>query len=541
VLARKQLVQAFDQARASLKQGNLQSAQFALTNFRANFSPHKECLVFVEEALAIVNKAADELEAEAARSLHAIIDKLREKIVARAPAADFDALLKELSQLSVPPGMRINQTPTISQEIHTTRDFIARWQDYTAHLAAKNPERAMQSLNLLAHLATITDILPRSEILALQESLNESRRKALATLTEELSALIQRLPAIIRADTKAAELDSFLQTLANIRRELDQDYSSGTQEDRRRIEVLRRFAASWQDYLAETAAHEPNAQQTARYLLSDASFDTIFPRSKLREAIESIAMHADAIPDRKTAGPPPPESLTLATLDTFVAELALVANPPRAGQDPALTALSLTLTNLQQSASQIASGDLSAAQQFLRMRVAGSPVPQYRDAIARVRAELAAAAVIVIAAPPVDLVKEENENIFSYLMRVLHTANERRDWALAQRTVDALGALGANGEAGSFRLFFAAQNFEAAGQFPSAVQHYLACLRTGNHNLPAAEIGARLKALQEQHPEAYAQGEKMPFASPAPIDARTGEPVPILRSTGSPPSTPRTR
>ncbi len=532
-LKNESLVQAFENARSASSRGNLVAARDLLLAYRRGLDDSRA--VVLDDALKIVNKAIDEQEAAANRSLDTITEKLREKIAAHAPAADFDALLKELNQ-HFAPSIRNFQNVTSAQRVQSTRDFIAGWQDYTVHLAAKNFDKASSSLTQLASIAARIDIVPRSEILDLQQAILQARRKTVDTLTGELTSLVERLPSLVTANAKSKDIDSFLQSLADLRQQLEQDYSNTTNEDRRRIDSLRRFAARWQDYLAEVAANKPSAQHTAQQLLSDQSFDAFFPRSKLHALIDSVAKTVDSAAAPQNPSIPPPAELTLANLDTFAAQLALAAGT---GRDSALTTFNVALTSLQRSAHQIASGDVSAAQQFLRTRVSENVPPEYRPALASLRAELATAAAIVVAAPPADLTRKENENIFSYLTRVLGVATERRDWSLTQRTVDSLSLLGASAEASTFRLFFAAQNFETAGQFAAAVQHYLACLRTGNRNLPLAEIGARLKALQEEHPADYAQGEKMPFPTPAPIDSRTGEIIPILRA--SPSSTPRTR
>jgi len=61
-----------------------------------------------------------------------------------------------------------------------------------------------------------------------------------------------------------------------------------------------------------------------------------------------------------------------------------------------------------------------------------------------------------------------------------------------------------------YRAFFTALNQERAGQIAAAVRSYLSCLRTAGPNLPAEEVGRRLKQLKGNYPKEFETGESMP-------------------------------
>jgi hypothetical protein len=496
--------------RASLARGDLFEAERMLTNARFSVASDPALVALIDEATAILKKSADALESANTAALEAITENVRQKMAARAPAKDFDALLTELNKLSPSRIARNYQENGPAQQIESLRNFISRWQDYTNHTALGNADQAANSLQQLADIAARSNIVPRSELLALQQSIAQAREAGTTAIAARITDLASRLQAALVTDAKPSALDPFLEEIGALRQQLEKQRSSGTQDQHQRLHHLRRLTTTWQDYLTQLAAGNRSAHDVLRNLANDSQLDAVFPRSKLLAIVNKST--ADASGAQPAATPPAPETLTLDNLDAFAARISAL---PRNTFETSQTAFAHTLASLQQSASQIKAGNEQTALTFLRTRTIDNAPPQYREALQKIRTELTAAAIVLLLEPPKDLLIGENENLLPYVTRVLRTASERRDWALARRSVEALGTLGANFEAAAYRLFFAAQNFERVGQTTSAVQYYLGSLRTGSQNLPIEEIAARLKALKEQFPKEFEQGEKMPFPSPA--------------------------
>lgn len=76
-----------------------------------------------------------------------------------------------------------------------------------------------------------------------------------------------------------------------------------------------------------------------------------------------------------------------------------------------------------------------------------------------------------------------------------------------------VGGVDLTSDIAGYRDFFTGLNQERAGQFTAAVRSYLSSLRSAGPNLPAEEIGRRLKELKASHPQEFASAE-----SPGAID-----------------------
>ena len=192
--------------------------------------------------------------------------------------------------------------------------------------------------------------------------------------------------------------------------------------------------------------------------------------------------------------------------------------------DRELSDFRLVLNELINARKYLQNGDPNMALSSLMNQHLSAPAP-YTEGFAELRRKVVLEAIVGLVKPPENMRPNADERPFAYLQRLLDRARDASDWQAGYTVLTLMQAVGVKNDKvmmdlTGYRQLVSAANFETAGQYAGAVQYYLSSLRFGGPNVPAAEIGRKLKMIKEAHPKEFEIGEK----TPEPVSASPQDP-----------------
>jgi hypothetical protein len=392
---------------------------------------------------------------------------------------------------------------------------------------------------------------------ALARELHNAQEKSDKTLVEEVE---KTLGGALRAtlDGKTArDLDPPLVATGKIihESEMRSTRNAKLQALQNQGQQLYEFIRQWQDYLAGVEAGNTDAARAklGSLISSSRDFSGFMPRSELLAKLNELQKQAGLVKDGKAASPETIEqqareivikTKTLDEIPRAIAEIeALVATNRNTGF--ASNTPLATLRTFNRNYEELKKG--LAANISLSALTSGSSF-EGNEALTSLRNQLILFALPRVLALPAGESAKPDENIATFLQRVLDSAKEKQNWTLAGRIVDVAQTLSLNVVASSsdrtaLQSFLAGSNQERARQFALAVSSYQAALRTGSQIVAAELIGDHLEAIRKDHPQEFEQGVLLMLNPPAQADSRNpgrppGFPTNWPFSPGSSPSRP---
>ena len=537
--------------RRSLAQENFLEAEQQLLSLRNEFATDAPGASDLDELIGTLRARRQAAEAAASAAFDALVADVRAKITARAPVKDFDPLLERAAKL-VAPGRNYYSAGegALGAKVQTLRAFIVRWQDYLTQTAAPGgAESAANILNELNNLNSQASVLPRSELLAIQTEVTArataAREARVAAFAAQLDQLAKRTGDLLDTAHAAAELDPLLAEIAKARPVNDGYNNNNNYDLNNRLELLRRFVQRWQEYLSQLAANNTRgAEDTLRSISTDTTYEAFYPRSHVLARL-NVPSSTPASGAAASAGPEPllpPDQLTFENLDRLASQLRDRRN---VSEDNADLAGQVGALRSAQVALQV--GNTQSALNLLFVR-AENRVGPYAAALARLQQELVLRALALQLQSAPELKPAAGESPVRYLQRAAKAARDAQDWPLVYRVLQLQersvnGMVFADPDIGAdiagYRYFFTALNQERAGLFTAAIRSYFSSLRNAGPNLPAEEIGRRLAALKQTHPQEFTTAETTPdpveqsriyypYSGGDPRFPRPGMPTPVL-------------
>jgi len=495
---------------AALAQGQYDEVERSLVQTKVAFSASRDSTGILEELIAKVESAGQAAKARRASEADAIVRELADKFNSRAPAQDFDSLLKRISAFTPSP---YAQDPA-SAELEGAMEFITHWQDYLVQSSQGKQREAENSLQALVQLAARFTAVPRSALMTLQSNppANEAATAMERQEKTRVDSMVAKAVAAIDSAKTAADLDPLIAELAAVPLEgIGGNYpGGGVLPSTRRLDNVKLFVREWQEYLA--AAHSGKPTEAMRILqdLANPRYDASFyPRSKVLELMGH--------PVSAAAGPLiAPDALTIDNLREFDRQL-ISLNGTGYLADHGAPQLEQVVSQLCAALGQVRAGNPANAVSNARNSVVGFyQAGDYAGAIARVTDQIVLLALPAYIEAPAAFAPLPKESAKSYLERVLKGAVASENWELAYRAVLARGELSSRmgGSADTMadtevlRDMILATNQEAAQQWADCTTSYLDALRSLSTLVPAKEIGDRLERIKAEHPEDYESGRK---------------------------------
>jgi len=497
-----------DQVEAILAQGRDTELEQYLTQLKATIPPsNSKAASLVEQLLTNVRAKIAEAAAKQESAYDAIEADFIAKFSAKAPAADFDNLLKRLAALPVLGPYNPN-----SQKVEMLRNFITRWQDYLLQSAKGNTEQAAQALNELVQQSSRLPIIPRSHLASL---LSETSGRAGAreeAIEARLAALRKQLVTVIDSARGAADFDAIL---VELRKAVQFDGIAVRNSNfGNELDNLRKFATRWQDYFSQMeAGNVQNAQNILRELstTTNNNYDAIYPRSQILARLNGNPVHASsASPANRPEPLIPPAELTIEKLDQLYQQIqarrsANIALPAGMEDVPA------ELGYLRTSLAFLFSGTPEAVLIDSRSpKDMPGRLGDYADAFGTVKREIMMRALREYLEAPSSVPPLKDDTFDTYSKRLIAYGRNQKDWYLIYRVLLARknfppGTSGSNTDLNGYKMFIAGLQQESAGLWSMAVHSYFNALNAGSPNLPVAEIGERLRRIKAEHPEEYAK------------------------------------
>lgn len=470
-------------------------------------------LAAVDEELIARYAALEQQEAEnRKRQIEAVVKDLTDKFNAKAPMADYDGILKRINALAeeqFPNGL----DQVEERRLNSASQFISNWQDYLAAIERGDTQAARTAVYQLTNLATSFTAIPRSRIVELQNAPSEALASRDRSSQSEADRLIARVTAGIDAAKVPADLDALINELAA--QPISYNESNMPNFNSQRMGGMRAFVRRWQDYL--NAVQTGNAVEAQRILseLASPTYDSgFYPRSRI---LAHLTDRARALGGQSKDGLLIPASaLTLDNLQALRQQLETLSTTDTDGHR---TMLRFAVGHLADAWSQTKAGDFRAGLSAVRY---GTPpmddIGDYSGALTRLSAEIATAAVPGFVGAPPDLAPKPGEKLPDYMDRLMAGALAANDWKLAFRVAEArkeVGTLAGDTEQETadfqgFRSLVVAQEKEEASQWADSVSSYLDALSSAGLHLPTKAIGARLQAIERDHPAEYEKGKAEP-------------------------------
>jgi hypothetical protein len=486
-------------------------AERDLNQMKALFPSNPDIVDTIEELIARFRNSDAALKAKRNQAVDAIVKDITDKFNSRAPAAEFDGILKRIADLG---GRELAYSdPYVAQRLDDARTFAASWQDYLVEAQAGNQQQAANALAQLVQLAARFPIIPRSTLIALKSApVSDEAAKA---EQEKFNQFVQRVDAAIDAAKVPSDLDAILVEVSSPASGTSQP--SAQRSNMQRLEGMKWFVRKWQDYLNDLQlGRSADAQRILQELLAPSYDVSFYPRSKIL-ARESSQVKAGGRPGRDSLLMDP-EALTLENLGAFSAQIDSIGDPSylathREGM------LKNALTRIIYVADQVRAGDAKAGVFSLQGNWLGSDqAGEYFTALSRIADQIRRGSEAAYLDVPASLAPNATETSAAYLDRVLQATIASKDWRLAYRVVELRKEMGAQAGFRSdemadyigFRSMMAGMDKEAAMQWTDAVVSYSEALNSTGQNLPVKEIGERLARIQKEHPADFEKGKTVP-------------------------------
>ena len=196
------------QLRSAISQGDAAQIAAILNQMATIFK--------TDAVLAAADKVKKSLDAERVakeQALHEQVDTAisgaAKAIQGSKTAADLDESLDNLAHLQERLEVQNSgSTPLLMNKVRNTRQFVISWQDYIANRDEGNTQQALQNLQNIAN-SNITDLIPRSEVLARMDTLPKSNQKG----PEQQDLPTQKVKEIL---DKTSSLDGIPATIAEL-------------------------------------------------------------------------------------------------------------------------------------------------------------------------------------------------------------------------------------------------------------------------------------------------------------------------------------
>jgi hypothetical protein len=495
----------------AMAKGKYADAEQTLKALRSGYSSGNPTIeTLLDKMLVEIQTASAVAMREQDRALDEIVSDAANKAVAGAKVAEFDPIFVRLANLLE--GLTQTNDPA-AKKIELVQTFVMRAQDYLQQKGANNPDQAVAALKELTQIAGRLPSVPRSKLLALQTEV----AARIAARNEAIAARFESLKNTVRGLIDSAKgPDDFDQVLS----ELSVPPTFGLESTGNlpaQFESLRRYARRWQDHFTLLERGDTaGALSILRDLSNDNTFDSFYPRSRLLARLTEKKA-APAIDPDSTDPLVAPDALTLDTLEKFARQIA--ARAQSGGMGAGREDLAHETALLRTAATQLKLGDAKPAFMLAHTQGAFSRVGEYSFVLARLRQSLILQALPISINAPDGLKTAEKDTPESYLKRAMQYGREQSDWLLISRALGTYQALNLEVAPGSlqtdrssFQQFLTGLNQERAEEWSAAVRAYQIALRSAGPNLPAEEIGRRIRAIKEAHPKEYeAAGRQSEF------------------------------
>jgi len=297
------------------------------------------------------------------------------------------------------------------------------------------------------------------------------------------------------------------------------------------------FLRHWQTYLAATEfGNKQSAIEALRDITSSDQqyLPSFIPRSQLLARLNALQ---------------PPEKPRI-PVATIVAQTKTLEDLPKAidtlrqnGRDTyssnSDTALAYELRRLSEIYAEVKAGSASSINNVIRnypALVRGSDTDERIPALLGQLVRLA----LPIACGLEDPKDQPNrdENIGSYIRRVIDKARQRQDWPLLARIIEVSRDLGIGityPDVVAMHSFLGALNLEKVKSYPLAVSKFHSAINTGSQHVPVDFIATRLESIKKDHPQEYEAGLKIAEIAAQPY-RQTIFPPSFFSSTNNNPS-----
>jgi len=497
--------------KGALADGQFGQVEEYLQALKAGLGNDEKAAALVDQLLATIHAQTAVVEKKRDGEIEAVLGEAAAKFMARAPAVDFDGLLKRLASLPVVQGQRGDQRLELARRLVTT------CQDYLMATEHDQAEQASNALNQLIQMSAGLTVIPRSALLGLQAQAMGDSTKITNEANARFDVLKQKVVETVDSAKSAADFDPILLEITQmgaqgVRR--TNRYQVTTTIDQ--LEPLRRFIQRWQEYFSQAeAGHGVGANNALTDLLNDSNTELFYPRSRILTRLNGKPKAAILVA-AVTAPPMSPDSLTIDNLEEFDRQLSGLS-----GSDPSIQPLSKAIDRLLYAANQVKIGYPEPAITIALDQNLSFQTGRYSLAIGRIQQAVLTRAMPAYIGAPADLKPLDQESADAYMQRVAARGRELKDWLLVYRALNErraanpqlLNTFEFNAEIEGYRQFFIGMNMERAEQWVQAIRAYLAALqRDESADLPAEEIGARLRKLKAAHPRDYEEAETPVYA-----------------------------
>jgi hypothetical protein len=499
-------------------QGDFQNLERILIQMKSSLGSNPQAVSIIDELLARYRAAEDAARAKRSKEVASLVTDLVAKFNARAPAKDFDELIKRASDL-MGGGQNAYRDPAGSETLQEVSQFAAEWQDYLIQSQLGRPQPAAEAMRQLVQLSVRFTAIPRSTLVGIQNTpVADSGAGGDEQERAKFDQIVVRVVAAIDAAKVPADLDPILGEIGPARLNFGQNPQAYAAAQR--FENVKTFVRKWQDYL--NAVQQGKAPEAHRLLteLASPNYDASFyPRSRILARMSESVKAPDS-PARSNLLMDP-DSLTMDNLRVLESQIDAL-NDPKYMTDHNEGFLRNAISRIGSVRDQVKAGDLrtgvSALQNIGMMGIGSSQTGDYSNALRSLNEQLVKESLPPYLGVPADLKPDAKESIPDYMERVIEHAISAKDWPLAYRAVQARRDIGPiagspeeiTADINGFRAMIAAMDKEEASQWAESVSSYMEALNSTGRHLPVKEIGERLARIQREHPAEFEKGKSMP-------------------------------
>lgn len=454
--------------------------------------------------------------------IEAMAKKVAEQVFSAKTAAELDPLIEQIAPFTQQSAIVSGVPQDVLGKMQQLYQFLTAWQSQMTAREAGSHEQALQFLRQFRYEQRIVPWVPRSELV---KQIDAARRQMGYPSPDGVAAAIKRASDTALEAKNSEAIDPLLLEMRKLQTMLQTDENHVPANQ---VQQLVSFLENWQKALilnetGNTTGFKEALQQLEGY----GARGLEIPRSKLLARLYALNANPEAkSTDGKAAAPlkiEPPQ----AVLDR-VQRLEDLA--------PALVALNLAVDLLPQNSTErnnwarILQELQTVARQYdevrsglatrvnLGMNTTGAANPKVLD----LQRQLSLISLHRLLGEEAKMPPEANENSITYLRRMLAAAKERKEWRLMQRIMETAQSTNVQDpllkstDTAAVSSFITASTQERARQYAFATASYLGALKTGSEWVPVEEIGDRLKLIEKEHAEDYAEGVEWARTPPAP-------------------------
>jgi hypothetical protein len=399
-----------------------------------------------------------------------------------------------------------------------------------ARLDAAAIDEGENSSEVLLSLGAYTTSEKAQDILAkLAEIIRKKQKEKDAAYTARADAAIQQAKTALVSAKTAADLDALITSLGELANTSRNSYSNRSSAQSQRLQGTLEIAKRWQDYLFKKENGDlGGARDIIVSLANNSTSDSLIPRSQIlaltigpKPAPEksstpyvdpgerAMERNRDKSVDANTKILAALDNVkTLADLDVAIRALRQI----KAENAPIEIEFLRPMSELQRNYLEFQNGITTTID--FGNSYGGDNIP---PEIIPLRAQL-----LLLALPRYLGLSEpagEKETPYDYLTRVIKDSKAKGNWDVYARATEALRIIGsrpnsfgysrlAETDSSAVKSYLAGVNQEKAGQYASALISYRSALLGTGEDIPPEHIGARIAAIEKEHPEAIQQAKK---------------------------------